>query len=189
MYNLLITSEAGAWNKPSYKFDRSRFLEYTNEEVAEKFEGLSPKQIEDLKSLPCLFAYEVWADKPRLGRITEIKQLGRYIEIHYEFFEGLLALPIEKVKPLAASLDIREWEMNRTHWAVKDEDLLDILSIDTPLSTLIPNIGSSDRPQETVAPIEISSVQEFIGKILQTQSTDEYEVFYRGHWGFRHKGT
>ena len=48
--------------------------------------------------------------------------------IEYEFDETVASFTFSSVAPLKVKLDIAEWEMSRTHWAVKDEDLFGILA-------------------------------------------------------------
>jgi hypothetical protein len=73
--------------------------------------------------------------------------------------------------------------MNRTHWAVKDEDLFARLHA---RGILIQdegtNSGKIERPttEKSTNP-KISKIQGFIGKVLTLDQEDGYEVFYRGH--------
>jgi hypothetical protein len=55
MYNLLVTSRDGAWDEKFYEYDKSRFLEYTNENIASAFEGFTKEHIKTLKTYPCIF--------------------------------------------------------------------------------------------------------------------------------------
>ncbi|MDF7937140.1 hypothetical protein P4813_15150, partial [Listeria monocytogenes] len=57
MYNFLVTSREGAWES-GYEYDKSRFLEYTNDDIAASFKELKEPQLKALMELPCLFAYE-----------------------------------------------------------------------------------------------------------------------------------
>ena len=45
-------------------------------------------------------------------------------------------LDFSKLADLKVQLDIGQWEMNRTHWAIKDEDLFKILASAGPLHTI-----------------------------------------------------
>jgi hypothetical protein len=189
MYNLIVTAAEGAWDKTFYKVDRSRFLEYTTDELASSFTKLTPIAVEMLKSIPCLFAYEeATGGGMRIGTLKEIKERGRDILIEFEFDESIPPLDYDDVKPIADLLDIRGWEMNRTHWAVKDEDLLGRLRT----AALIPQTDvPAPPPQEEVKAIlaheadqgiaPVSRVQEFIDKVLAMRRMDGREVFYRGH--------
>jgi hypothetical protein len=58
MFNFLVTADNGAWDRLGYEYDRSRFLEYTSEDIAVSFREMKSPQIQALTELPCLFAYE-----------------------------------------------------------------------------------------------------------------------------------
>jgi hypothetical protein len=183
MYNLLVTAIDGAWDKGFYEYDKSRFLEYTNEDIASVLNGLSESHIENLKSYPCLFAYEGEDSDARIGYLTAIKERGRNILIEFEFQQDIDPIPFGQIQPIAPLLDIRGWEMNRTHWAVKDEDLFarlranGILAPDRESRT-----SKQERPtSEKSTNPKVSKVQGFIGKVLALGQKDGYEVFYRGH--------
>lgn len=128
LYNLLVTASEGAWNLPAYEYDRSRFLEYTAETLQNKFKKLSASTIEELKSFPTLFTYEGDDEPVRVGYLRRIKERGRSILIEYDFDESISPFSFSALQPLQVQLDIAGWEMSRTHWALKDEDLFAILA-------------------------------------------------------------
>jgi len=128
LYNLLVTANEGAWDLPAYEYDRTRFLEYTSESLKARFKSLTADAIEELKSFPTLFAYEGTDEPVRLGYLRRIRGRGRSILIEYEFDEAIPTFRFGVLQPLAVQLDIGGWEMSRTHWAVKEEDLFAILS-------------------------------------------------------------
>ncbi|HFX2047094.1 TPA: TIR domain-containing protein [Pseudomonas aeruginosa] len=128
MYNLLVTAAEGAWDLPAYEFDRTRFLEYTADSLKARFGTLDAKTQEELKSLPTLFTYEGSDEPVRVGYIRRIRERGRSILIEYEFDESVPPFSYAQLKPLEIKLDIGGWEMSRTHWAVKDEDLFELLA-------------------------------------------------------------
>jgi hypothetical protein len=186
MYNLFVTAQDGAWESPGYEYDRSRFLEYTNESLAEKFKILGAEQIEYLKNIPCLFAYEGFKGGVKIGRLTDIRERGKTIVIGYEFHPRIQVIPYERIEQISALLDIRKWEMNRTHWAIKDENLFDRLrssglahrnTQNWPQSAL-----SKRQPSETKSQTSrVSTVAGFIKKVLMDIESNGAEVFYRGH--------
>lgn len=183
MYNLLVTAKSDAWNNPFYEYDKSRFLEYTTETIASAFKTLTPELIETLKSYPCVFAYEGESEELRIGYLTSIKERGRKILIEFELAQNIPPIPFETISPIAPLLDIRDWEMNRTHWAVKDEDLLGRLTIANIIAPgVIEKSDKLEKPsaQKSTSP-KVSTVQGFIGKVLSTDEEGGFEVFYRGH--------
>lgn len=127
MYNFLVTAREGAWDLLAYEYDTERFGEYSSPAIMERLRTLTGAAIEQLLSLPALFAYEGEVGAVRLGYIRRIKQRARSILIEYEFENAVPPIPFERIAGLKSRLDIAKWEMNRTHWAVKDEDLFAIL--------------------------------------------------------------
>ena len=106
MYNLLVTARSGAWDQPFYEFDKSRFLEYTTESIAEAFKSLTPSLIETLKGYPCLFAYEGDEEDLRIGRFTSIKERGRSLLIEFKFDQNIPPIPFDAIKPIALCVRI-----------------------------------------------------------------------------------
>ena len=128
MYNLLVTAHEGAWDLPAYEFDRTRFLEHTADTLRAKYKQLTASAIEQLKSFPTLFTYEGSDEPVKVGYIRLIKERGRSILIEYEFDETIRPFAFTALEPLRIRLDIEDWEMSRTHWALKDEDLFEVLA-------------------------------------------------------------
>jgi len=108
MYNLFVTAIDGAWDRPFYEYDRSRFLEFTNDKIAKSFQSLTEKRIAKLKSLPCIFAYEGTRENVRIGTLKSIKERGRTILIEYEFSQEIGEIPFSSIKKIAPLLDIRD---------------------------------------------------------------------------------
>jgi hypothetical protein len=183
MYHLLVTAEEGAWEEAFYEYDRSRFLEYTDEKTAKVFHKLTEKHIVTLLTWPCLFAYEGTKGDVRVGRLRTIKERGRSIRIEFRFSPGIPPIPFASIQPIAALLDIRDWEMNRTHWALKDEDLTQrlrdagLIQPGTDQSVPTPAVQLPDAATSSYA---VSTVGEFIETVLQIKGENK-EVFYRGH--------
>lgn len=180
MYNLFVTAQKGAWDGQGYEYDRGRFLEYTPDHVASRFRDLKSPQLEALKKLPCLFAYE-GAEPMRVGRLLSIKLRGRALFIEFEIDRGIPPIPYDAISGLRTLLDIRDWEMSRTHWAVKDEDLfarLDAAGL-LPRDTIQPP-GPEVLPEPEPADVQANSVGAFITEVLALRQSGK-EVFYRGH--------
>ena len=180
MYNLFVTALEGAWDRDFYELPRSRFLEFTSEDVAARFQDLKQPQIQALIKLPCLFAYE-GADGPfYLGRLRSIRIRDRLLLIEFEIDRARGPIPFAQIEPLQALLDIRSWEMNRTHWAVKDEDLSAALRRIGVEQALAPSEAAEELPPVPAAPLSVASVAEFIETVLGLPHGGK-ETFYRGH--------
>lgn len=184
MFNFLVTSTRGAWDRPGYEYDRGRFLEYTSDEIAAIFRELKVPQISALKEMPCLFAYEGTDEPMRVGRLKTVKPRsdGRLLYIEPVFDQSVQPIPFESIRPLQAALDIRDRELSRTHWAIKDEDLLQVLADAGLISgnAAGPKVAKTDLPPVSPPELQASSVGAFIGKVLDLDHGGQ-EVFYRGH--------
>jgi len=127
LYNLFISGDETAWDSDTKTYDVDRCLrEYTDKDVFEKFGKLGKEEISELKKLPCIFAYEDYCQKDAsIGYITDIlvRQVGVKIT-----FQKLEVLSLAKLHELQFELDIKNWELNRTHWAIKKVNLYDELN-------------------------------------------------------------
>lgn len=146
MFNFLVSGNGEAWNGEPYGYERSRVFEYTEDAIVARFNELREDQLERLKSLPAVFAYESGKEMDaRLGRITAIRLRNREVLVEYSFDEEAAPIPHELLLERKRTLDIGDWELNRTHWAVKDVDLLPFLQEQGLLA-----VGQADDEPEEV---------------------------------------
>jgi len=124
MYNLLIASDPEAWNGKPFEIEKSRCVrEYTTEEITEAFGNFSVEVIEKLCRLPCIFAHETGRGEPKFGMISEIRERRGMVQLRYIIHDVEPFLSAEQLTDLSFEMDIGKWELNRTHWAVKDVDI------------------------------------------------------------------
>lgn len=125
MYNLLVSSDPDAWNGEPWYVEEGRCVqEYTDTDIAARFGGLDAASIAELKLLPSIFAYESGNQKnPRFGIITDIVKRQGHVRISYELQAVDPFLTWEDLASMNFELDVGRWEMNRTHWAVKNVNL------------------------------------------------------------------
>jgi hypothetical protein len=161
VYNLIVTGDAEAWRGTRSSFPIARLGEYTAESLKERYRRLDEGAIADLLSFTTLFAYEQVHDQPaRLGRVTKISRASRPdFRFEYALDEILPPVPASVLSDLDWELDINALEMNRTHWAIKDVDVLNVLMEHeiipgaSNLSTLQPKAPLAFQPRRlTVAP-------------------------------------
>ncbi len=127
MYNLIMAGALGTWDELRSELDRSRVGEYTDDALRARYLVLDERAIAELTSLPTLFAYEKLHDAPaRVGRVTRIGTRGKLVRFEY-IFAKIPPIPNKDIVSRRVSLDIDDWELNRTHWAVKDIDLIGVL--------------------------------------------------------------
>ncbi|WP_430415383.1 TIR domain-containing protein [Marinobacter adhaerens] len=128
MFNLLISGNPESWESSPYEVDRSRaVVEYTANEISERYKFFDEKAIRELKSFPSLFVIENEEKESRIGYITNIRLRQSSVVIDFEFDPILPPLRIGAIEDLRIDIDLGKWELSRTHWAVKDEPLFEIL--------------------------------------------------------------
>jgi predicted nucleotide-binding protein len=140
MYNLLMVGRDGYWDEQdvsTYEYDR--YLSYTHEAIKQRLLPLTEPAVAEIIGMPALFAYEFKRDPPsdssteppsaRVGRLLSIRRRQREVEFQYVFDPNIAPIPTERLRALAHELDIdlSGLECYRSHWAVKDVDLLAVL--------------------------------------------------------------
>lgn len=125
MYNLLVSYNEHSWEGEPETIALSRCLrEYTDKEIQSKYASFTDEQTDQLKRFPCIFAYEAKNEKnPKFGLITEIRERNNDVQIHYKIIELDTFLTYQDLEKMTFELDITGWEMNRTHWALKNIEL------------------------------------------------------------------
>lgn len=128
MFNLFISYDDESWNSHSYECERSRaIVEYTANEISERYKFFDENAIQELKSFPTLFVTENETTESKIGYITDIRLRDNSLIIDFEFDQILPSLPKGAIDKIRKDIDLGQWELSRTHWAVKDEPIFDIL--------------------------------------------------------------
>lgn len=146
MYSLIVTADDKAWQGEPYLLSRGRVFEYTEDEVVARFKELNEEQLARLYQLPTVFAFEKGlGQNALLGRVVRVRIQNRAVRIEYKL-DGDAPISHDLLLQHADMLDIADWELNRTHWAVKDVDLLPFLEA----SGLAP--ADAGQPAEALGP-------------------------------------
>ena len=129
LYNLLMSGNEAAWTGTSWIMEYSRVFEYTNPQVKQQFDTLDDSALGRLLDLPTLFAYEKFVNAPaHVGRITGISRRQNEFAFTFSFDANVAPIPNARLLQLLTELDIDpKWEVNRSHWAVKNVDLAGVL--------------------------------------------------------------
>ena len=131
-YFNLFVDFSETYEKPFFIPIPDRILEsaYTSKHIADNFikDGLINTEL--VCSLPSLFLQEEQAQsvdkRAYFGRVTKLQDSSIGIK---EFFEKMAEIPIDRIKELVDYLDIGFGELNRTHWAIKNADLIEELDL------------------------------------------------------------
>jgi len=128
LFNLIVSYDPESWDNSPNELDRSRVaIEYTADEISERYKFLDDKAIEELKSFPTLFVTENESVESKIGYVTNIRLRQNSVVFDFEFDPALPSLPNGSVEALRVDIDLGSWELSRTHWAIKDEPIFEIL--------------------------------------------------------------
>ncbi|HWA09681.1 MAG TPA: TIR domain-containing protein [Opitutaceae bacterium] len=127
MFNVLISAHDTAWETDQLmRMPKDRFKEHSVEGgEADEVSLARPATLKLLEAVPALLLYENCIGGPagevvRYGYLRGIRVAGS--EIVFRFAEeGRFTRAL--VEEFGDRLDIDQWELNRTHWAVKEGDL------------------------------------------------------------------
>jgi hypothetical protein len=125
MYNLFVAWNEDTWDGDPWQVELGRCVrEYTDKAITQKLGELDAAAVAELKRLPCIFAYEAPSKKaPKFGVLRNITKRQGEVRIEYETQPLVPFLTAEDLSAMSFDLDIGKWELNRTHWAVKDINL------------------------------------------------------------------
>lgn len=125
MYHLFVSADAQSWQGDPWQVELGRCVrEYTTANLTAAYGELTAGQVNELRRHPCIFAYEACNHlDPKFGLIREVTVRQGQARVEYEIHPVAPFLTSAQLQQLAFELDIGKWEMNRTHWAVKDVDL------------------------------------------------------------------
>jgi hypothetical protein len=132
MFNVLIAGDTAAWESDQrLEMPAERFLEHSGDE-SENISVEKPKSLKVLERIQSLLLYEGGTSGKasgviRLGQMRDIRSVGRNVSFR---FAETGRISNTKFNELRHRLQITDWEMHRTHWAVKDGDIPQELFVD-----------------------------------------------------------
>jgi hypothetical protein len=136
MYNLIVSGLPGTWDERSFAIETARFLEHTDQSLQTRFQNLTEGVIGELTRLPTVFAYELGVKQlAHVGWIKTIRVRQNEIRIAFALDGTIAPFSSDKLNKYSWDFDINKNEMHRTHWAIKDVNLLEALR-ETGLATL-----------------------------------------------------
>ncbi len=130
MYNLIVWGALDEhWCEDILEIGCARFLEYTSDDIKAQLNWLSNEAITSIKSWPSLVMEE--------GRGEECAYVAQILDIQVRNFDLILKISRVWTEPIIKNdnlwrirdrLDIEQFEFSRSHWAVKERNLLEVLN-------------------------------------------------------------
>ena len=151
MFNVLISADGKAWESEGrMEMDTTRFREYS-ETQAKDLALDDPKALKRLERITSFLLYE---DVVR-ARSRSIVRIGQMHDVEVE--RGRLTFRFAEVGRIRRSqfekirhrINVGDWEMNRTHWAVKDgevpQDILAMMVLTPKKYDVVLSFAGEDR--------------------------------------------
>jgi len=133
-YNLFVSFEEGIYDKSPFIIYNGRVLQedYTTNAIIAKFSNFTFDDINEIIALPTLFLPEYRNEENEkekvgyLGLLTDIN-IRRGPGQSEFYFEKKQEFQMTKIVQLMNDLKFKERELERTHWAIKKADLLEVI--------------------------------------------------------------
>ena len=191
MFNLLVKS--GGWNDRRDTMPSDRVFEFTPEQLEDQFRLGNQLDVDAVKEIPALFMAESAGDSDqiaRVGKITMARVQGRDILIEYEIDSHAPTITNEFIESISESLRIDGFEFHRTHWAVKEPDIYQVLMQTVQPRRVQPEIFQLADPESVesdLVSVMMPFGEEFSDVILR-DTRDSKRVGLAMFQGGRHLG-
>lgn len=127
-------------NLISITYSTSRFAEYTDEFIRQKFKVLTEESFLILRNFPCIICFENFKDFIAIAELQDVN-----LDTKRDTITANLKLVTEKIPvtswhpktkfidicdldALEKALNLEGWEKTRTHWAIKNSNLFENLA-------------------------------------------------------------
>ena len=197
MFNLIMTGNDTVWDVEAgvtqwASLPLSRYLEYTETDIEERFTPISEATLSWHEQYPTVFMSEIRIQGRRdpsftvkTGRIFHASTDGTNIRYQFIIERDFGSVGVPELKTFRDAFELRKFEIHRTHWAVKRGDLglaLVQAGLLDPDEQLEPPPFTDEQHRPDVAPTPVvSTLQEYIDHVLGLTVLGEHEMFYRGH--------
>lgn len=125
----LLVSGIG-WSTRGDWLPRSRVFEYTDGEIAQQFKRNGKLLGEQIRKIPALFMSELdgsGSQFAQIGYIYHVRSDDHKVYIEYGTDPALPPISNEKLFDLKEELEIDRWQFSRTHWAIININLFEVL--------------------------------------------------------------
>jgi hypothetical protein len=158
MFNLIVSGGLESDHRGS--IIASRVLEYTDDDVRDRFMPGGKLDITAIKSLPTVLMQEGTSDEiAGIGWLSRVELRGKDYALQYALDPGLPRMTNADISALASELQIANFEFSRNHWAIKNVDLFQVLYRHKAAQRPVPTVFQlSEKP---VSPNLISMMMPF----------------------------
>lgn len=175
---------------------RRRMFEYTSDNTRARLESLSAEAAAYLETLPTFLCSEILRDGQRnavrvlYGRLSNITVYADDVEATFNEDIDFGDVEFSSVEAAREMLRAGAYQLYRTHWAVREGDvyqmligLVDLAPAQTQTVTQLPEDAVIDLPpapaRQTLG--EAASVRRFLELLFNAKDASSTETFFRGH--------
>lgn len=151
MFSLIVGFAGPDDNDGHVTVMQSRFLEYTDTELQEQYRGIGPDAVRRLMEFPAVIMREGDDVPAGVFKITNIQESGKNYVLEVSPWEGVDLLAGGSVQRLAMELGIKEFEFQRSHWAIKGVDLIRVLQNNALMALASSSTQSPEPSPETIS--------------------------------------
>lgn len=128
MFNLIVSGRVD--NDRKGAISSERVLQFTDEEIRERFMPSGKMDIDAVIKLPTLLMEEGRSDEiARIAWLSKIARQGSDYQLNYSIDLELPRITNADIDALATELHLHDWELGTNHWAIKDVDLFHVLLV------------------------------------------------------------
>lgn len=160
MFHLLVKYHG--WQPNHDTLDDNRIFEYTDKQIADEFKPNGKMELEKISSIPAIFVSETQGSGEQIARIGQIHNVETNkgeVAIHYSLEPNIPPITNPMLEKLADKLQINEFEFSRTHWAIKEANLYQILLGHHASTKYYPKVFS--LPEAPISQPDISVMMPF----------------------------
>jgi hypothetical protein len=176
---------------------RGRMFEYTPTDISQGLYDLEMKSLRYIESLPTLLCSEMFQSTDgsptmviKFGKVRKIIVNKREVSATFYCLLDFGQITFGSTEDIQETFDGDRWQFHRTHWAVREGDIYDVL---TRLTKFAPdflesveafkNFSTMTKPpvrkKDTLGTAK--DVQSYLNLLFKFSATDSTETFYRGH--------
>lgn len=129
MFSLLVKHDG--WDPPNGSIELDRVFEQTDPDVKALFIENNIPNLLKMSGLRVLFIPEPDPNSDdqygRVGNVFNLSIVKNKIEFSLSFDDTIPPIPMKRIKVLSEQFGTVGWGLNRTHWAIKNRDLFEML--------------------------------------------------------------
>lgn len=128
-FSFINSADAFHWERIPARFIGSRIFEYTEKFIIKNFSGELNRISDSIQQYPVIFSVEIpHGEAARVGWIKRIEWIDGDPLLYFEFDPKFRPISAEELESIQWELGIKDFELHRTHWSVKQGDLISILN-------------------------------------------------------------